>query len=332
MNITDLDYLNLFLEYFISNSLKNILNKNIDIIKFPLNKDKKENKSIIELSKNNLDDFLTKYFNNKKMYAILLRTLKNIEYKFIKEQINKKELSSEFISFSKSYSESSFNLSTITNITVLTPFYHYVKNMEHLLENSSYIKELSNGQFIIDGKKCITLYDQSFIYKDKYEIDNDNIYEIESNNNNIKLIICSNNKNILSLIKDGQIFYSYKKIEIIEKLSISFALKVDMKLIICTNDGVYNFNKEINKLIKIGLLTRNYYGGIKINNNMIALINYETQNKESNLIFYNLNTKKVYKINEENPLNINIKSSLLSISKNNNIVLLCAYKKILNNN
>ena len=101
-----------------------------------------------------------------------------------------------------------------------------------------------------------------------------------------------------------------------------------MELIICTNDGVYNYiegNK--NKLNKIELLTGKYYRGIKINNNIIALINYEIQNKENNLIFYNLNTKKVYKINEKNSLNINIKSSLLSISKNNNNVLLCAYKK-----
>ena len=78
------------------------------------------------------------------MNAILLR-LTNIEYEFIKEQINKKELSSKF----KSYTVSSFNSSTKTNITVLTPSYHDNKNMEHLLDNSSYIKELNNGQFII---------------------------------------------------------------------------------------------------------------------------------------------------------------------------------------
>ena len=325
MNITDSKYyLNPFLNYFKSNSLKNILINNIDI-RYALNKDKYEYKSIIELIKNNLEDFLTKYFNNEKMNKILRRILTNEEYEYIKVQINKNESKDKNSSFSN-YSYSTFNSTKKSNINDLTESYHGNKNIEHFLSYSSYIKELSNGQFIIGGKNCITLYDQSFNYKDTSEIGNDNIYEIENNNNSIELIICLYNKiNNLSLIKDGQILLNYKINEIFENLSISFALKVD-KLIICTNKGVYNYNEENNQLNKIKLLTQNYYGGIKINNHIIALITNEIQNKESNLIFYNLISQKIYKIKEENSLKLNIKLPLLSISENNYNVLLCACK------
>ena len=189
---------------------------------------------------------------------------------------------------------------------------------------SLYIKELSIGQFICGGEKYIILSDQLFNCKYKLRKDNDNVYEIKkNNNNNIEVIVCSNNnKNSLFSIKNESTPLKTINIENLANVVILFVFRFDKNSIICTNEGTYNY--ENNKLDKIELLSQKYYGGIKIKNNIIALVTKEIINKVDNFTIYNLNSKK---IDEKYYLKYKIKPTLLAISENNNNELLCAFKK-----
>ena len=61
-------------------------------------------------------------------------------------------------------------------------------------QKAEYVKQLSNGMLICGGGSDLIIYDKSFQKIKKFEINNNNIYEYENNKNNIKVIICSNDK------------------------------------------------------------------------------------------------------------------------------------------
>ena len=66
--------------------------------------------------------------------------------------------------------------------------------MKKIKQKAEYVKQLSNGMLICGGGSDLIIYDKSFKKIKKFKINNNNIYENENNKNNIKVIICSNDK------------------------------------------------------------------------------------------------------------------------------------------
>ena len=209
---------------------------------------------------------------------------------------------------------------------------------------ANFITELKNGYFVSGGDKRLLIYSQN--YYQVMEINNKkvissiceikNTQNTERSRNEIELIICS--KEQIGLIALNTIKNDYKTRKYtLTNLSTSVCLEVKRNNhILLGENRVYLASDLFSKIIatKIDKIFEGTYKGIiKISKNIYALSsNKILKHGEDNLIFFNSNCGKVFKIIKGYSF---ISSSnglfLMSKEEDNNKILLCACKKYKSN-
>ena len=208
----------------------------------------------------------------------------------------------------------------------------FIKTIGKHKEYGQFIIELSNGIIISSGKKSLYFYD-GYDGMKKLELElrlqNNYICELGNDNDKIILAICSNKGIYKALLKKNN------KIDTVfnnENENYRFCLNLKKTSIICTENGVFDIENLFEKIFrenKYKINDKNFWGGIKINQNIIAFTsNKILPNGNDEIIIYNINSKKNIDI---------IKGYSFILSHNNltimprketkNIILLCACKK-----
>ncbi len=194
-----------------------------------------------------------------------------------------------------------------------------------------FIIELSNGTFISSGKKYLYFYDTNY-EKKKYELklENNYICELGNNNDEIKLAICSNNGIYDVLLKNDVKIETVFKSE--NDKDYRFCLNLKKTNIICTENGIFNIENLFRKTLlenKYKINDKNFWGGIKINQNIVAFTsNRILPNGNDEIIIYNINSKNNIGIIKEFSFILSQNNlDIMSRKKDNNKILLCACKK-----
>ena len=289
-------YFNEYLNHFKLDNLKNLLNINKNI----LYESYEDIKNLTEIKENNnnnnnnqhYDYFLKDYFNNENNKNLLLKVFTEKEYNHIKNYENK-----------------GMYLSTNDNALKKESNKYKILDFSRIIGTNekkvSYIKQLSNGFFIAGGVKDLIFYDKTFQIIHNTKIKNNNIYEIEIKNNIIKTIILYYNKISKSALNLNEIKYknTLNVHEIILNFGgwILFGNKKDTIFLICNSNGLYPLSnmfftnceaqsKQFSPIINNNnILSSSFYGGIKINKNIIALTSNKIISKgKDELIFYHL--------------------------------------------
>ena len=232
----------------------------------------------------------------------------------------------------------------------------YIKTLGKTTYSADFIKELSNGYYIIGSQNILTIYDHQFTKKFSKEC-KDWVYSVcervlinEKNNYNNKLqIICCMNSNIgLLEIENNQCNFKVIETEIkqktrkkskekYEKTKNTYNTCIEMRennYIMGGLRGVVyykNFFGNDNEILHIKITDKAYKSGIKLNENIVALTsNSVVPEGTDKLIFYNVRSSNLteglegysFIISEHN-------MSLIPRieSKSENKILLCACKK-----
>ena len=204
---------------------------------------------------------------------------------------------------------------------------------------AEYIKELSNGLIISGGKdNKLFLYDSHEFFKKIYDIELINycINELPRVNSKIKIMICSYKQLIVHEI--NPFIQITNRIGIQDIDGINFFLMKNNNYIICSKNEVYLINFFLNNLRNIKkniIIPKSYRGGIKINDEIIALTSNRVLSKgEDKLIFYNIDLKKIifeivgysFTLSQNNLSLISIMPNTKNI-EGTKTILLCACKK-----
>ena len=228
--------------------------------------------------------------------------------------------------------------------------------------SAKYIKELSNGYFVIGGQNdYLTIYRKNFSIlgcymfgkkeeKSTYYKFQQNIMETNENiknkdNQSIQVLDCSKFALMLNTItiKNNTIdVFTQKSFEYSCTGCYEYNNNNNLEYIVIGEKGILHFNEFPDKLkteekildkFNMDKKKRNYKGNIKINENILALTSNSVLPKgEDIIIFYNMSNKNIISdcqnysfINGVNGL------SIMDLEKENKKVLLCACKKYTKN-
>ena len=222
----------------------------------------------------------------------------------------------------------------INSLSVPSPLniIEFLKIIRNHAECANYIKELSNGLFISGGDSKLILYnDMTYEFEDEILIKNHNIFELENNEKDINIIICSDKENI----KQINIINNSKSFQVInEKANIKSRIffKFNKDYIICNIEGIFLKNDLFSTITisnQTSILKKSYWTGIQINSKIIALISNKTlSNGEDKLIFYNYYSKRIIKYFENYSFTLSQNNlTLMPKIDTTNKILLCACKK-----
>ena len=331
-------------------------NKLKDFIKVIKNKLKKEYEFELEIKLNfeeSKEKSNGKYRNINCKYIIYSVGINKIEKNnlYQDEDILNKEKQENFdkLLSQLNFALSNINISTINKNTVSsniseTLIYYltsqiggkyeildFVKKIGKHKEYGQFIIELSNGTFISSGKNSLYFYDKNNEKKkNELKIQNNYICELGNNNDEIKLAICSNNGIYDVLLKNDV------KIETVfnseNDKNYRFCLNLKKTTIICTENGIFNIENLFGKILlenKYKINDKNYWGGIKINQNIVAFTSNEIlPNGNDEIIIYNINSKNNIDIIKGCSFILSQDNlAIMSRKKTNNKILLCACKK-----
>ena len=283
--------------------------------------------------------------NNFKNYKLFITKIIDIIYdiKITQEKKEKENLPSfSGISNIPLKSSECFISSTRGNIYLKKKYPKYriinILAINHSHKNSiEYIKELKDGTFISGGMdEKVIFYDSGFKENGDIKQPNFGFFEYEEED---KIVIFSKKELYIKLYNN--LSQATKIITDFEMINIVY-LK-SKTIFACTNEGILlltDFMNSIMRTQKNNIYKKTYMGGIKINGKTVAFTsNRFLRNGEDQLIFYNVNTRKV---NEKQ----NIKGFSFTLSRNNltlldiprefdkggnNKILLCACKKYYKN-
>ena len=206
----------------------------------------------------------------------------------------------------------------------------FVENIGKHKEYGQFIIELSNGTFISSGKNSLYFYDKNYKKKNELKLENNYICELGNNNDGIKLAICSNNGIYEVLLKNDVKIGTVFNIE--NDKNYRFCLNLKKTTIICTENGIFNIENLFDKIFlenKYKLNDKNYWGGIKVNQNIVAFTSNEIlPNGNDEIIIYNINSKNNIDIIKGCSFILSQDNlAIMSRKKTNNKILLCACKK-----
>ena len=202
---------------------------------------------------------------------------------------------------------------------------------------SDLVKNIGKGRYLSVGtNKKMRIYDEYF--EKKMEIDvMDWVYDIieikSDNENEIKLLLCSNNYILIFIINSENFKYKYFKYKI-ASLTNKSVLKSKNGFILLGDTGIHNLNnifEENNGYISRKEISKdNYRGGIQITENLYAFTSNSIEPKGKDiLIIYNAKTNAIVKSIEEYSFIVSSNGLCLidTNSNQNNKMLLCACKK-----
>lgn len=208
----------------------------------------------------------------------------------------------------------------------------FIKIIESSNNYIGLIKELNNGNYIsYKNNKTIILYDTYFNRIKDHNFDSIiNITEItnyeDDNNKDISKIVISAGKDIILMkidFKTSKI--ETKTINLSDIYSINFFEIKKNNYIITGNNicihtlDLFNSNSNNNGVKKNIIESKSYFGGIKINENTIALSSNSLKlGGEDKLIFYNAKTKRI--LNELEGYSYSISSNGLTMIQTEKII------------
>ena len=233
----------------------------------------------------------------------------------------------------------------------------HIKTLGNTKNSADFIKELSNGYFLIGSQNMLHIYDHQFIEKPTLTIKcKDWVYSVcerilfnekSKNSNNLQVICCMNGniglleisdqKNKLTII-EAQSRQNTKKNSKKDKAknntyNICIEMRENNYIMSGLRGAVYfrNFfgNNDIIEQSKI--IEDTYRGGIKLNENIVALTSNSIlpQGKDK-LIFYNVKTGKLTEFGENYSFLVSEHNMVLIPryeAKLENKILLCICKK-----
>ena len=278
-------------------------------------------KDIIKYNENseNTDNYLNLILNKEEHQKYLSEILTEYEYKFI---FKNKEINST------KEDSISYRLCLSGNEN------KSIKFLRKIGENNSkadYVKQLNNGMFISGGGSDLIIYDKSFEKIKKIKINNNNIYENKNdNNNNVEVIICSNDKISLYKIINGNIYpektiNEFGAVIYLKDNNYNSIFRIGNKegLFILNDYYFYNMKLEYKKLLSFPINS-----GINIIDNIIALTSIDK------IILFHLDKEELPKIIEGYSPTSSINNiALLPYQDNKNYkYIICACKKNKKNN
>jgi hypothetical protein len=213
-------------------------------------------------------------------------------------------------------------------IIINTDFISFKKVIGKHKEIAKKIRELDDGSFISGGNYEIIKYDKNFVQIEEKAPNNYISFFTLKN----QVIISLKNK-FTSLSVDTSISY-------IEEIYPCWNLfELDNKYIICNDNGIYYasdiiFNRVLQSKKPRKLYEKDYRGGIKITDYIIAITSNRFQpNGENKLIFFSSKSKKFLKEFEIENYSFTLSENNCSLKRipnhENNKLLLVACKKYL---
>ena len=279
------------------------------------------------------------------LYNINSNRYKNIKYS--EEFLNKNE-----INFSNNEKEKlnyfktdSFHERQASEYAII----EYIKTLGKTRYSVDFIKELSNGYFIIGSQNFLIIYDHQFLEKSSLTIKcKDWVYSVcervlikEKNKEkkNIEIICCMNSgiglleltekKSNLTVI-ETQLKQNKKKKPKVDKTkntyNICFEMNEDNYIMAGIRGIVYyhNFFGNKNEIEQDKITNESFKAGIKLNENIVALTsNSVIPEGNDKLVFYNVNKKKL----TERISGYSFITSEHGLALMKNKILLCACKK-----
>ena len=310
----------------------------------------KEENVLINKTDSNLQGF------NYMLYDMNSQKYKNIKYseEFLKqiECYNKEPEINNINYFAKN--DSIFG-KTASEFSII----EYIKTLGTTTYSADFIKELSNGYYIIGSQNILTIYDHQFIEKPNltkkckdwvYSVCERVLINEKNNDNKNKLeIICCMNSNIgLLEIEDDKSKFTVIETEVKQKTRKKSKEKYDKtkntynaciemrenNYIMAGLRGVVyykNFFGDKNQISQIKITDKAYKSGIKLNENIVALTsNSVVPEGNDKLIFYNVKSSNLTEGFEGYSFIVSEHNMALiprSESKSENKILLCACKK-----
>ena len=231
----------------------------------------------------------------------------------------------------------------------------YIKTLGKTKNSIDFVKELSNGSYVVGSQNVLYLYDHQFLEKPQhtlkcrdwiYSICEREIFNEKSNNNKYLQIICCINSNIglvditekkmnLTII-ETQSKQSSKKKSKKDKKKNTYNLCIEMNennYIMGGFRGAFYYHNFFGSKIEIEqnkFSDKSYRNGIKINDNIIALSsNSVIPEGEDILLFYNISKKSVSKEIRNYSFSVNEHNmTLMKIGDGSeNKILICICKK-----
>ena len=301
-------------------------------------------KNFKEIDENEYEDKNILVEKNLENYELFLTDIIEIIYCIrISQEKKEKENLPNFSGISTiSFKTSDYFISStrgnINLIKIKFPKYKIIDflSIKQSHKNSTeYIKELKDGTFISGGMdEKVIFYDSRFKELGDIKQPNFGFFEYEEE----KKIVIFSRKELYKI--------SYNNLSIANIINTDFNILniVYLKykaIFICTNEGILlltDFMNSIMRAHKNIIYNKVYMGGIKINDKTVAFTsNRLLPNGEDQIIFYNMNTRKIN-------IKQTIKGFSFTLSRNNltlmdipgefdktgnNIILLCACKKYL---
>ena len=198
-------------------------------------------------------------------------------------------------------------------------------------KRANYIMELENGYLISGGPNNIILYDKNNSKKKEIKKDHYSICPVKNEKGNIDLVINREDGIYASSFNNNTIEEFFRRIKC--DTNSKFCFNLNKSFLVCNNEGFFQYNDILGKIIEIKgnlIKKQQFFGGIKINDYLIALTsNKESPNGEDKICFYNNNSKKIYKDIKGYSFTKS-QNSLALISENkedNKKLLLCACTK-----
>ena len=233
-------------------------------------------------------------------------------------------------------SNNSQNYMQINNQSFSSNLIDFIKLLGKHKKGANYILELENGYLISGGPKSIILYD-NINYSNIKEIKKDHysICPVKNEKGNIDLVINREDGIYASSFNNNTIEEFFRKIK--SDTNSMFCFNLNKSFLVCNKEGFFQFNDILGKIIEIKgnlIFKQQFFGGIKINDYIIALTSNKSSPKgEDKIIFYNNNSKKIFKdIKEYSFTKSQNNLTLISIeNESNKKLLLCACTKYVEN-
>ena len=314
------------------NLLKNINCKYIlsNPILIDINKKRYEDKNIL------INERLDKF-------ELFISDIIEIMYGLTKNEQNMQNPNFSNISSIKLISSNKISSSTKRNIIqIMKKFLEYkIMDFITIIHNhkysAEYIKKINDGTFISGGlDEKVVFYDRDFNKIEDIKQPNLGFFEYEEEK---KIVIFSRKELYIKLYNNlsqaTTIIPGFKIVNIINLKSKT--------IFVCTNNGIIKLTDFMNSIMKPQndtIYNKSYMGGIKINDKIVGFTsNSFLPNGEDQLLFYNLNSRKINKKDNIKGFSFTLSRNNLTIldipkiydNKGNNKILLCACKKYLKN-
>ena len=203
--------------------------------------------------------------------------------------------------------------------------------------SAEYIKEINDGTFISGGlDEKVVFYDRDFNKIEDIKQPNLGFFEYEEEK---KIVIFSRKELYIKLYNNlsqaTKINPGFKIVNIIYLKSKT--------IFICTHNEILKLTDFMNSIMRTkedSIYNKAYMNGIKINDKIVGFTsNSFLPNGEDQLIFYNLNSRKINKKDNIKGFSFTLSRNNLTIldipkiydNKGNNKILLCGCKKYLKN-